>query len=120
MLGTTSDNENSLRIPPLASERAANGWFMLAAVDTAGTHSASSDKREADFNQLDVLVRIDDRSCCSSMANRAIEYRTTDDVLMRHRLALEVGHRLDRRVILHRPIDREAARTSRPTCWATT
>ena len=42
MLGTASDNANSLRTPPFASARAANGWFMFTA-STRPWRSASSE-----------------------------------------------------------------------------
>ena len=46
-----SDSENSLRIPPLASERAANGWFIGAA-STRPDRTASSDSEKPSSTSL--------------------------------------------------------------------
>ena len=58
MFGTASTSANSLRTPPLASARAANGWFMLTE-STRPARSASSDSENDDLDQLDVLLGID-------------------------------------------------------------
>jgi len=58
MFGISSDSENNLRVPPLASARAANGWFHVHGIDAALTQRVLGNS-ETDLDQLDVLLRVD-------------------------------------------------------------
>ena len=67
MFGIACDSENSLRVPPLASARAANGWFMLTA-STRPWRSASSETAKPTSTSLMSLAG-SIPFCFSSMLN---------------------------------------------------